>query len=58
MWDPLRAKFLDHVDEINADLKARGLPLLGEEEAPVVKPLLNGHAGGVNGEKPVNGFHE
>jgi hypothetical protein len=56
MWDPLRAKFLDHVDEINADLKARGLPLLGEEKAPVVKPFLNGHAGGANGE--INGFHE
>ncbi|KAF9448554.1 homogentisate 1,2-dioxygenase [Macrolepiota fuliginosa MF-IS2] len=29
MWDDLRANFLNHLDEVNADLKAAGLPQLG-----------------------------
>ena len=28
MWDNLKAQFMDHLDEINADLKAAGLPSL------------------------------
>jgi len=28
MWDDLRANFMDHLDQINADLKAAGLPPL------------------------------
>lgn len=29
MWDNLKAQFLNHLDEVNSDLKAAGLPLLG-----------------------------
>ncbi|TFK22744.1 homogentisate 1,2-dioxygenase [Coprinopsis marcescibilis] len=29
MWDGLRDHFSEHIDDINADLKAKGLPLLG-----------------------------
>jgi homogentisate 1,2-dioxygenase len=31
MWDNLKAQFMDHLDEINADLKAAGLPALGAQ---------------------------
>ncbi|KAF8960037.1 homogentisate 1,2-dioxygenase [Flammula alnicola] len=31
MWDNLKGQFLNHVEEINADLKAAGLPELGSE---------------------------
>ncbi|THH19554.1 hypothetical protein EW146_g1638 [Bondarzewia mesenterica] len=30
IWDDLEAHFNDHIDEINQDLRAAGLPLLGE----------------------------
>jgi hypothetical protein len=26
MWDPLKATFIDQLDEVNADLKKLGLP--------------------------------
>lgn len=29
MWDNLKAQFMNHLDEVNADLKAAGLPPLG-----------------------------
>jgi len=29
MWDNLRPNFMDHIDQVNADLKAASLPLLG-----------------------------
>ncbi|KII89653.1 hypothetical protein PLICRDRAFT_39775 [Plicaturopsis crispa FD-325 SS-3] len=29
MWDNLKAQFLNHLDEVNADLQAAGLPKLG-----------------------------
>lgn len=32
MWDNLRANFMSHLDEINADLKAAGLPQLGSTQ--------------------------
>ena len=28
MWDNLKAQFMNHIDEINTDLKAAGLPPL------------------------------
>ena len=31
MWDDLKGQFMNHIPEINADLKAAGLPLLGSE---------------------------
>lgn len=31
MWDDLKARFLEHLDEVNADLKAAGLPQLGKQ---------------------------
>jgi len=35
MWDNLKAEFINHIDEINADLKARGLPQLGISSSQV-----------------------
>ncbi len=32
MWDNLKGQFVNHIDQINADLKAAGLPALGAEE--------------------------
>ena len=32
MWDNLKANFMKHLDEINADLKAKGLPELGAQQ--------------------------
>lgn len=32
MWDNLKANFMGHLDEINADLKAASLPLLGAKQ--------------------------
>jgi len=29
MWGDLRPNFMDHLDQVNADLKAASLPLLG-----------------------------
>lgn len=29
MWDGLKGHFVEHLDKINADLKSKGLPLLG-----------------------------
>ena len=29
MWDNLGPNFMDHLDQVNADLKAASLPLLG-----------------------------
>ncbi|KAJ2926805.1 hypothetical protein H1R20_g10263, partial [Candolleomyces eurysporus] len=44
MWDGLKGNFMNHIDEINADLKARGLSPLGEAPSEVeTKPQLNGH---------------
>lgn len=31
MWDNLKGQFLNHIDEVNADLKAAGLAPLGAE---------------------------
>ncbi|KAF9007503.1 homogentisate 1,2-dioxygenase [Cyathus striatus] len=31
MWDDLKGQFMNHIDEVNADLKAAGLPPLGSE---------------------------
>ena len=31
MWDDLKAQFMNHLPEINADLKAAGLPELGKK---------------------------
>ena len=31
MWDNLKGQFVNHLDQINADLKAAGLPLLGAQ---------------------------
>ncbi|KAH6888022.1 putative homogentisate 1,2-dioxygenase [Thelonectria olida] len=31
-WDNVKAHFLDHIDEVNADLKAAGLPALGQNK--------------------------
>ncbi|KAI0671633.1 homogentisate 1,2-dioxygenase [Trametes maxima] len=31
MWDNLKGQFVNHIDEINADLKAAGLPPLGSK---------------------------
>jgi len=31
MWDNLKAQFMNHIDTINADLKAAGLPELGKK---------------------------
>lgn len=28
MWDNLKGQFLNHLDEVNSDLKAHGLPSL------------------------------
>ena len=55
MWDGLKGNFVNHIDEINADLKARGLPVLGEAPTAVEnKPRLNGHhPNGVNDELQV-----
>ncbi|KAK7425809.1 hypothetical protein QQZ08_007658 [Neonectria magnoliae] len=33
-WDTAKAHFLDHLNEVNVDLKAAGLPSLGEEVEP------------------------
>lgn len=30
MWDDLKAQFMNHIDEINGELKAAGLPELGK----------------------------
>ena len=30
MWDNLKGQFMNHIDQINADLKAEGLPPLGK----------------------------
>jgi homogentisate 1,2-dioxygenase len=30
MWDNLKGQFVNHLEEINADLKAAGLPELGK----------------------------
>ncbi len=30
MWDNLKGNFINHLDEINRDLKAAGLPELGK----------------------------
>lgn len=30
MWDNLKGNFINHLDEINQDLKAAGLPELGK----------------------------
>ena len=31
MWDNLKGQFVNHLDQINADLKAAGLPPLGAQ---------------------------
>ncbi|KAH9902944.1 homogentisate 1,2-dioxygenase [Cubamyces lactineus] len=31
MWDNLKGQFVNHIDEVNAELKAAGLPQLGEK---------------------------
>jgi homogentisate 1,2-dioxygenase len=31
MWDDLKGEFMNHLDQVNADLKAAGLPGLGAE---------------------------
>lgn len=31
MWDNLKGQFMNHIEEVNADLKAAGRPLLGYE---------------------------
>ncbi|KAI0630720.1 homogentisate 1,2-dioxygenase [Trametes polyzona] len=33
MWDDLKGQFINHLDEVNADLKAAGLPPLGKSRA-------------------------
>jgi homogentisate 1,2-dioxygenase len=33
MWDDLKAHFMDHIDEVNADLKGHGLPELNYQKA-------------------------
>lgn len=30
MWDNLKGQFMNHIDQINSDLKANGLPPLGK----------------------------
>jgi len=32
MWDNLKGQFMNHIDEINAELKANGLSELGAEQ--------------------------
>lgn len=36
MWDNLKGQFVNHIDQINADLKAAGLPALGADEQGLV----------------------
>jgi hypothetical protein len=31
MWDNLKGQFMNHIEEVNADLKAAGRPPLGSE---------------------------
>lgn len=31
MWDNLKGQFLNHIDQVNADLQAHGLPPLGKK---------------------------
>ena len=31
MWDNLKGQFMNHIEEVNADLKVAGLPPLGSE---------------------------
>jgi homogentisate 1,2-dioxygenase len=31
MWDDLKGQFVNHLDQVNADLKAHGLPELGKK---------------------------
>lgn len=50
-WDDLHGHFLDHLDEVNEQLAAAGLPSLDEH----VTPRVGGKANGVNG---VNGVNE
>lgn len=54
MWDDLKGRFMEHIDEVNDHLKASGLPSLGE--APSSTALSNG-ANGTNGTNRVNGGH-
>jgi homogentisate 1,2-dioxygenase len=32
MWDDLKGEFINHLDQVNADLKAAGLPDLNARE--------------------------
>ena len=48
MWDDLKGHFVDHIDEINAELQAAGRPVLGSTDAP---------SSGENGTNGVNGKH-
>jgi homogentisate 1,2-dioxygenase len=31
MWDDLKGQFMNHLDQVNLDLKAAGLPELGKK---------------------------
>ena len=38
MWDDLKGQFINHLDQVNADLEAAGLPGLGDELSQKVGP--------------------
>lgn len=55
MWDNIQGGFLDHLEQIDADLKAAGLPALGLDTAPKievveVKERVAEETGAIGGE--------
>ena len=49
MWDNLKGHFMDHIEEVNAQLSAAGLPILGTGSQASPANDASG-TNGVNGE--------
>ncbi|KAM6503917.1 homogentisate 1,2-dioxygenase [Amanita muscaria] len=63
VWDELKPNFLKHIDTVNADLEAAGLPPLSTIKVNGIKKGINGLNGtngihGANGMNGTNGVHK
>jgi homogentisate 1,2-dioxygenase len=56
-WDGAKAHFLDHLSEVDAELKMAGLPTLGSQLGPEKAAAKTNGVNGVNGLNGVNGVN-
>ncbi len=57
IWENIQGGFLDHLDEVNRDLAAAGLPLLEQHEPKAIEPSEEFVVNGV-GKKEVSGIKD